>query len=178
MATIQELGIRLTSPEVSYWNHKGAYQTEGDALYEKLVPASGAAETVHGELIRGINRLTHEYLNNGNCNACLDNSPYCDDDDEEYGTCLGDVREVEVDPYYAKFLNLMRTELPNKIDEREVEHLTDAVEEIILAGADDLPCSIYMSKQNVNAYSRMCDVVIWYVLNTEDSPLPYDYVKE
>lgn len=72
----------------------------------------------------------------------------------------------------------MRTELPRKIDEREVEHLTDAVEEIILAGADDLPCSIYMSKQNVNAYSRMCDVVIWYVLNTEDSPLHSDYVKE
>lgn len=174
MATIQELGIRLTSPEGSYWNHNGAYQTEGDALYEKLVPARGAAETVHGELIRGINRLTYEYLNNGNCNACLDNSPYCDDD-EEYGTCLGDVRDVEVDPYYAKFLNLMRTELPRKIDEREVEQLIDAVEEIILSGAYNPPCSIYMSKKNVNVYSRMCDVVIWYVLNTSDAELPASY---
>lgn len=174
MATIQELGIRLTSPEGSYWNHNGAYQTEGDHLYEKLVPACGAAKTVHGELIRGINRLTYEYLNNGNCNACLDNTSYCDDD-EEYGTCLGDVRDIEVSPYYAKFLNLIENTLPGKIDSKEVHVITNSVREIIKNAAHDLSIRTYFSKENVNVYSRMCDLVIWYVLNTPDAELPVSY---
>ena len=71
MKTIAELGIKRTDAfnNASYWNNKGKYQKEGDELYEKLVPSEGAAETVHGELIRGINRLFHEYCNNGNGNA-------------------------------------------------------------------------------------------------------------
>ena len=71
MKTIKELGIKRTDAfnNESYWNNNGAYQKEGDELYEKLVPSEGAAETVHGELIRGINRLFHEYCNNGNGNA-------------------------------------------------------------------------------------------------------------
>ena len=53
----------------SYWNSNGAYQKEYDALYEKLVPAQGEANSVHGEMIRSISRLFYDFCNNGNGNA-------------------------------------------------------------------------------------------------------------
>ena len=53
----------------SYWANNGAYQVDRERLYDKLVPASGEAETIHGEMIRSVSRLFYDYCNNGNCNA-------------------------------------------------------------------------------------------------------------
>ena len=175
--TIAELGIKLTSPEGSYWNHNGAYQEEGDRLYEEMVPATGAAETVHGELIRGINRLFHEYCNNGNGNACEvtrvgDHGWW----DEEEGD-PDEIESIEIDSYYGKFLTLIEEELPKRINADEVDRTVEQVRDIIENAAYDLPLCQYFSKENVNVYSRMCDMVIWYVLNTEDHtdfPTAYD----
>lgn len=175
MATIQELGIRLTSPEGSYWNHNGAYQTEGDRLYEEMVPATGAAATLNGELIRGINRLFHEYCNNGNCNACavtrVGDHGWWDEETED----PDEIESVEIDSYYGKFIDLIEDTLPTKIDSKEVHAITDRIREIIENGAYDLSAYVYFSKENVNVYSRMCDLVIWYVLNTPDAELPASY---
>ena len=179
--TIAELGIRLTSEEGSYWNHNGAYQQEGDELYDKLVPAQGAAETLHGELIRGINRLFHEYCNNGNCNAAeityAGERGWWDVDENEDDYDPNEIIDVQIDPYYGKFLSLIETSLVDRIDDAEVESVVERVREIILDANPDTACSIYFSKKNVNAYSRMCDMVIWYVLNTEDRELPKGYDK-
>ena len=54
---------RTTPAGNTYWDANGAYQKELDELYSKLVPASGDAETVHGELVRAVNRLYYEYCN-------------------------------------------------------------------------------------------------------------------
>jgi hypothetical protein len=173
--TIAELGIKLTSIEGSYWNHNGAYQEDGDRLFEELVPASGAAATLNGELIRGINRLYYEYLNNGNCNACevthIGDHGWWDEETED----PDEIESVEIDAYYGKFLDLISTSLENRIVAREVQPLMSRVREIIENAAYDMPIRVYLSKENDNAYSRMCDLVIWYVLNTPDSELPADY---
>ena len=166
--TIVELGIRLTSPEGSYWNHNGAYQTEGDELFEKMVPASGAAATLNGELIRGINRLFHEYCNNGNCNA-LEIEEFDDDED------VFNVPNIRISPFYAKFLSLISGTLRKRILYKEVDAVINQVRNIIFDARYDQSLSVYFSKENVNVYSRMCDLVIWYVLNTPDSKLPADY---
>ena len=55
----------------TYWSEQGIYQEEYNKLYEKLVPSSGSAKTLNGELIRAISRLSYDYFNNGNCNACV-----------------------------------------------------------------------------------------------------------
>lgn len=173
--TIAELDIRLTSLEGSYWNHNGAYQKEGDELFEKMVPASGAAETLNGELIRGINRLYYEYLNNGNCNACevtrVGDHGWWDEETED----PDEIESVEIDAYYGKFLDLISTSLKRRIVAREVEPLLSRIREIIENAAYDMPAHVYFSKENVNVYSRMCDLVIWYVLNTPDSEIPAGY---
>lgn len=179
MATIQELGIRLTSPEGSYWNHNGAYQTEGDRLYEEMVPATGAAATLNGELIRGINRLFYEYCNNGNCNAAVPHYAGCGMWDEENDDCDPDeIVGVTISSYYGKFLDLIEDALSRKIDSKEVRAITERIREIIEDGAYNSSAYVYFSKENVNVYSRMCDLVIWYVLNTPDAELPASYDRD
>ena len=51
-----------------YENRKGHYQAQYDALWDALVPLSGQAETIQGELVRAIGRLGSEYSRNGNAN--------------------------------------------------------------------------------------------------------------
>lgn len=62
-------GRRTTELGKSYWNSNGAYEVEYKELVMALVPTSGSAETVHGELLRNIGNLFYEFCNNGNCNA-------------------------------------------------------------------------------------------------------------
>jgi hypothetical protein len=51
-----------------YPHGKGRYQKEAKQLWKKLVPESGQADTVQGELIRCITRLGSESYRNGNAN--------------------------------------------------------------------------------------------------------------
>jgi hypothetical protein len=51
-----------------YYDGKGKYQQECGVLWRTLVPKSGQADTVQGELVRVIVKLEDECLRNGNCN--------------------------------------------------------------------------------------------------------------
>lgn len=53
----------------SYWNDNAKYSKQYKEFWDELVPDSGEAETIKGELVRIVGRITHEYYNNGNCNA-------------------------------------------------------------------------------------------------------------
>ena len=53
---------------MKYWDSKGQYQAEFDAMTQELMPAMGAAESLAGELIRSANRLYYDAFNNGFCN--------------------------------------------------------------------------------------------------------------
>ena len=174
--TIAELGIKLTPETASYWNNNGAYQEEGDRLYAEMVSDSGAAATLNGEPIRGINRLFYEYCNNGNCNAAevhYVGDRFYDEDEED----PDEIESVEIDHYYGKFIELIEDTLPNKINATEVHAVMTEVREIIEDQCGAQYASQYFSRKKVNAYSRMCDMVIWYVLNTPDEELPSDYER-
>jgi hypothetical protein len=51
-----------------YWNKQGQYQAEFDAMSNELMPVSGAADSLAGELVRAVNRLYYDAFNNGFCN--------------------------------------------------------------------------------------------------------------
>ena len=51
-----------------YYDGKGQYQKECGEFWRQLVPASGQADTVQGELVRVITKLEDECLRNGNGN--------------------------------------------------------------------------------------------------------------
>jgi len=77
----------------NYWGETGIYWNEYSKLWDELVPQSGQAETIVGEMIRCISRLQYDYYNNGNCNVQEVNSYY---EYETCSTCDGD-GEVEDD---------------------------------------------------------------------------------
>lgn len=52
----------------SYWNHTSKNTELYNALFKKLVPASGSCETMHGELLRCISKLHYDVFNNSLCN--------------------------------------------------------------------------------------------------------------
>jgi hypothetical protein len=56
-------------PPPTLWDGNHPRQAEWDALWDKLVPDSGEADTPYGEAIRSLARLEHDYYNNGFCNA-------------------------------------------------------------------------------------------------------------
>lgn len=43
----------------------GALESRNDALYDTLVPSSGNADTIEGEMLRAINRIVYRYYNDG-----------------------------------------------------------------------------------------------------------------
>lgn len=63
-----------------YTDGSGQYQSEYDALWQNLVPKSGHAAILQGELVRLIGRLASEYYRNGNMNW--------DDDLKNMAKCL------------------------------------------------------------------------------------------
>ena len=189
----EKLNEALLQTEIgkTYWNEQGIYQEEYNKLYEQLVPSSGSAKTLNGELIRAISRLSYDYFNNGNCNACVQEwhseeveCPCCGgygyidgDENEECEECGGSgviYEDVEDDPfvdeYYGKFLCLIRECV--SVEDVDIDEVVDGVENVILS-ANSIK---YFTPEVDQKYSRMFDVVIYYVLNNDDKALPDWYV--
>lgn len=189
--TNQVSTIKFTELGNSYWNSNGAYQAEMDELYEKLVPGAGAAETVHGELIRSASRLFYEYSNNGNCNAVdveyheeeytcdsCGGSGEGDDDDGDCEDCCGsgyiteeEEGDASVTEFYQGFIDFIYQELMGKVEDKKAlrKALSD-VERIIIKGAEEYNEN-YFNDANMAVYDKVTDYVMWYVLNTENSIL-------
>ena len=142
--------VKLTELGKSYWNANGAYQAEYDKLYNELVPASGSAETLKGELIRAISRLVYEHCNNGNCNAREVDNPYSWDEDEYFDEFDG---EGYVSDFYDKFLLLIHNYVPS------AEALVELVRETICDNPNDF------SDEVMGIYAHLCDHVIHYCLD-------------
>ena len=51
-----------------YWNNQGNFEAEFSTFTSELMPSSGPAETLGGELVRAANRLYYDAFNNGFCN--------------------------------------------------------------------------------------------------------------
>ena len=130
----------------SYWGQDGAYQNLYDSLWEQLVPASGYATTIHGEMMRSISRLFYDYCNNGNGNA-LDRrmetchscggwgyeEKYNDDEEQETEDCCycdgrGEVEdEVFITEYYQEMVDFLYEAMYEKEPIRNLQkYLTDS----------------------------------------------------
>lgn len=167
----------------SYWAENGAYQVDYDRLYEQLVPATGYAPTIHGEMIRSVGRLFYDYCNNGNCNAVdmkMDTCHQCggwgyeesynDDEEQETedchwcdgsGECEG---EKFVTEYYQEMLDFLD------------EFLNDTkclgkLEDFMLNGAGY--AKYKFDEAEMDVYNKVVDAVMYQVLTTENKTNPY-----
>ena len=59
------VGDKPAGPDLMKEFVGGQLEKRSDVLFNQLVPSSGAAETVEGELIRAINRLIYRFYNDG-----------------------------------------------------------------------------------------------------------------
>lgn len=89
----------------SYWNGNAKYSKQYEKLWDELVPGSGEAETVKGELVRIVGRITHEYYNNGNFNAI---------ETQEYEDGFG---SSSVTPYYKEMFDFIEDHTEIEPDE-------------------------------------------------------------
>lgn len=152
----------------TYWNKEGAYQKDYDKLYKKLVPDSGEANTVHGELIRGMSRLYYDYFNNGNGNAvdaveC--DCPEChgtgyedNDDADDCPYCDGDCQIItgyEFENYYKELFDFIKHNLP-----RTERPTVDNFEKEVLSKNQD-----HIDEQ---VYEELTDSIMHFVLTTEN----------
>lgn len=170
--------MRHTENGNSYWSNNGAYSKELYELYTKLVPDSGNAQTVHGELVRAVSRLGYEYYNNGNCNAC---DPYyadpeydVDDNGEEY--CINDdeIKHIDIDEYYDNMLNFIYTysDVEGLTTTQQVEEAVEGVRYVIKQAVNYETCGGYFQESFEKCYNKLTDLVMHVVLNTEDMPNP------
>ena len=174
--------MRHTENGNSYWNNNGAYSKELLELYNKLVPDTGDAQTVHGELVRAVSWLGYEYYN-GNRNACV---PYhadpeydVDDNGEEY--CINDdeIEHIDIDEYYDNMLNFIYTysDVEGLTTTQQVEEAIEGVRYVIKQAVNYKNCGSYFQESFEKRYNELTDLVMYVVLNTEDMPNP-EYKEE
>jgi hypothetical protein len=88
----------------TYWNSNGKHQAAYQEL-SKLVPSSGPAGTVEGEMLRAATRLYYDYYNNGFCNNTSGAVNYLTRCDELFNLDIAEELEiVEPEcntPYYT-----------------------------------------------------------------------------
>jgi hypothetical protein len=175
----------------SYWNNTGAYEKEYSELWDKLVPLSGDAPTVHGEMLRAIGRIAYDYANNGNinlleheketCSMCggsgqESNSGYRgdDDDDDEESTCTScdgtgeEEGDLYITEYYEKMFDFLEEFMTDNTNIFELRYW------LLRRG------SFYDYKygdEEMNYYDKVFDDVIYQILTTENQPNP-QYTNE
>lgn len=173
-----------------YWSNNGAYENEYSQKYEELVPSSGEAETVHGELIRAISRFYWDYANNGNGNllqtkeytcSCCGGDGYeevqagYDDEGEEIietqdcSCCGGTGREdgdIFITEYYQKMFDFMEQFTNDPETKMKLEELQD----FLLEGNGDNP---NFSDTEMNKYDAVVDGIMYEILTTKNKPNPY-----
>jgi len=177
----------------SYWANNGAYQVDRERLYDKLVPFSGDAPTIHGEMIRSVSRLFYDFCNNGNCNAVDTKMEEChqcggcgyeefydiDDEDGDEGCrtedchwCDGsgeDEGEKFVTEYYQEMLDFLNEFLKDK-------KCVGSLEDFMIKGAG---YSRYkFDDAEMDVYNKVVDAVMYQVLTTENKPNPYFKLDE
>jgi len=177
--------IKLTEAGKSYWDDNGAYSAEYSALYDELVPQSGSAETLKGELVRAISRLVYEHCNNGNCNARVvryemheESCWYCggagyfDEEEEECYDCCGSgyiEEECEGDAivalFYDKFLMLIEEHVT------DTDELTEAVRNLICEHPDDF------SEKGMGTYNILADTVLAWVVDPNNPDVDLTHIN-
>lgn len=186
---------RFTEKGKTYWNGEGVYQEEYEKLYKELVPVSGEADTVHGELLRCSSRLHYDYFNNGNinvlehaeepCHECdslgytVEECSYCDHDGDDCYECDGDGEIVEDCMYCDGYGSVDGEVFVTEYYSNMITFLTHNVknnnplvnlQNFLLR--EDLGYSLYeFSDKESGVYTDLIDEVMYTVLTTENKPL-------
>lgn len=142
----------------SYWNGNGKFQKEFDKLYKELVPSTGRAKSLRGEVLRAANQLYYERFNNGNINAVEEIE---DEDNED----IDGMTRLKITPFFKNFIAIIRYVLGG-----EGLRAIGRVEESLI-DTDENHLKIFDKD-----YETMMDsIIIWVKNETKDEEIPNWY---
>lgn len=144
----------------TYWNHEGAYQRYYDKLYAELVPESGVAKTLHGELLRAAWCLSYEYFNNGNVNAYIRKTHSIDADG------MDNFCAPHIHPRYKAYINLLKRYL-GALGNSPLA-LLDEIHDLLSE-----ECGSYDADE---IYTHLMDYTMYYILHFPNKETPNDYL--
>ena len=143
---------------LNYWNGKGKFQKEFDKLYKELVPSTGRAKSLRGEVLRAANELYYERFNNGNINAVEEIE---DEDNED----IDGMTRLKITPFFKNFIAIIRYVLGG-----EGLRAIGRVEESLI-DTDENHLKIFDKD-----YETMMDsIIIWVKNETKDEEIPNWY---
>jgi hypothetical protein len=194
MTTENQTTKLITPKGQSYWNNTGIYQKEYGILKE-LVPSSGEADSVHGEMIRCVGRLYYDFCNNGNCNAidhivetethdcseCNGSGEVEERNDEtgetemvSCGDCCGSGEYEEdtdgdafINPFFKKMIDFLRQKVSDKT-------VIDNLEAFMLDNSKGY-AQYKFDDEEMNVYDLLTDEVVYICLTTQnESRIPQE----
>lgn len=143
---------------LNYWNGNGKFQKEFDKLYKELVPSTGRAKSLRGEVLRAANELYYERFNNGNINAVEEIE---DEDNED----IDGMTRLKITPFFKNFIAIIRYVLGG-----EGLRAIGRVEESLI-DTDENHLKIFDKD-----YETMMDsIIIWVKNETKDEEIPNWY---
>jgi Zn finger protein HypA/HybF involved in hydrogenase expression len=186
---------KVTKKGKSYWGGTGAYSKELTKLEQELVPDSGEANSVHGELVRAIGRLFYDFCNNGNCNVIEVKTEY-ETETHTCDECYGNGEVEDEDAEEDENEERPNKECPEcggsgeKEEEVEVDGeivIDDYYQRMIDVIYDELPDKTTInaldkflhnrvkgygrytfSDDEMKVYNDLCDAVMYHVLTTKN----------
>jgi hypothetical protein len=141
---------------LNYWNENGKFQKELDKLYKELVPSTGRAKSLRGEVLRAANELYYERFNNGNINAVEEI-----EDNED----IDGMTRLKITPFFKNFIAIIRYVLGG-----EGLRAVGRVEESLI-DTDENHLKIFDKD-----YETMMDsIIIWVDNEKKDEEIPNWY---
>lgn len=169
------LGFKLSS-----LYSEGKYETEFREMTEKLMPDSGDSDTLVGQILISLNRLSYEYHNNGNGNV----TDYVVTRDEEWSEEITDedgevIQESEIisdeegDYVISDFYQSLFDTL--KDISTDVKKVVEAIEFFCCLG--EISHSFQFSEENKSKYNLLIDLCMEAILTgkIEDKVMPKRY---
>lgn len=173
--------IQFSKINQTYWNNGGRYHKEYIFLYDHFDLGTKEAETVHAKLVKILSVLLREYFVNENVNAVemeqINKDAICikchgtgfinQDTGESCTFCHGSGYLIDV-----LDSDLKRITPPFEYMFRFLDEIVDDVIEVTQAIKTQMkkPVQTYSIIETV-VYTILCDLVMYYVLSTEDSKL-------
>jgi hypothetical protein len=150
----------------SYYS-EGKYETEFREMTEKLMPDSGDSDTLVGQILTSLNRLSYDYYNNGNGNI----TDYVVTRDEEWSDEI--ISDEEGDYVISDFYQSLFDTL--KDISSDVQKIVEDIENFCCLG--EISHSFQFSEENKSKYNLLIDLCMEAILTgkIEDKVMPKRY---
>lgn len=169
----KDVVLNFTDTAGAYFNDCSVNSETDDRLWRELVPSSGNADTVHGELLRGASRIYRDMYQNGGGNLVEfeDDGHSCDhcsyyenlEGEEDYDNDHSDncADSWVIDDYYQEMFDFLDKHLP--YEGREV---LKKVKKEVLSRPYDIDI----------AFDTLVDHVIHLILTTKNIAIETEQV--